>query len=46
MVQVRGVTSNPHKAATAARAFARSRGGAEQSVIAVSVNMVLVRGAT
>ena len=46
MVRVRGETSNGTKAATAARAFARPRGGVERSETAVSDIMVRVRGET
>ena len=40
MVEVRGATSNRNKAATAARAFARPRGGHERSELTVSEKMV------
>ena len=39
LVQVRGQTSNLHKAATAARAFARPHGDGERSETVVSENI-------
>jgi hypothetical protein len=46
MVEVRGVSSNRNKAATAARAFARPSGAGERSELGVSEKLVDLRGAT